>query len=117
MSDPEAQHARPADHTPLLPPPAARPSPGRAATLRRTLRAFLSGKWGHYFVIVLVAVDVACIFAGFLVALHVCEASGDAGFRAAPWQRAIAGLGVASLVVSSLFVLELLGCVFAFGFG
>jgi hypothetical protein len=87
--------------------------------LRTRLQAFLASKWGHIFVIVLVSLDVASIFAGFLVQLHVCEhtcggkAQGD--FDTQPWAQVVEILEVMSLLFSSLFMLELVGSIFAFG--
>ena len=85
-------------------------------TLRKSLQHFLSSKWGHYFVITLVAADISCIFADFLISLHVCEHGGEKGFPVAEWDMAAQVLDVMSLVFSCLFVAELLASVFAFGF-
>ncbi|ETI21826.1 hypothetical protein G647_05895 [Cladophialophora carrionii CBS 160.54] len=84
--------------------------------LRHNLQRFLSSKWGHYFVIVLVAADISCIFADFLVSLHMCEHGGDTGFDLYAWRQVNQVLGYMSLVFSCLFMAELLGSVFAFGF-
>ncbi|KIW67817.1 hypothetical protein PV04_07043 [Phialophora macrospora] len=84
--------------------------------LRHNLQRFLSSKWGHYFVIVLVAADISCIFADFLVSLHICEHGGDQGFDLHTWSQVNDVLGYMSLVFSCLFMAELLGSVFAFGF-
>lgn len=85
--------------------------------VRRFLRWFLESKYGHYFVIILVSLDIACIFADFLVSLHICEHSKEKGFRKKSWLTAEDTLGAASLVFSSLFMLELLASIFAFGLG
>ncbi|EXJ59218.1 hypothetical protein A1O7_06650 [Cladophialophora yegresii CBS 114405] len=84
--------------------------------LRHNLQRFLSSKWGHYFVIILVAADISCIFADFLVSLHMCEHGGDKGFDLHAWKQVNDVLGYMSLVFSCLFMAELLGSVFAFGF-
>lgn len=83
--------------------------------LRRQLQNFLSSKWGHYFVLVLVSLDIACIFADFLISLHICEHSRDKGFRRPDWVLVSDVLGYVSLTFSCLFMAELLGSVFAFG--
>ena len=87
--------------------------------LRTQLQAFLASKWGHYFVIVLVSLDISSIFANFLIQLHVCEHTcgdkAEAGFDARPWAQAVEVLAVFSLLFSSLFMLELVGSFFAFG--
>ncbi len=46
---------------------------------RRETRRFLSSKWGHYFVLGLVSLDVSCIFADFLISLYVCDHKCDKG--------------------------------------
>lgn len=84
--------------------------------LRRFLRWFLSSKYGHYFVIILVSLDIACIFADFLVSLHVCEHSGDEDFNEKSWLIAEETLRAFSLAFSCLFMLELLASIFSFGF-
>ncbi|OCT52270.1 hypothetical protein CLCR_09193 [Cladophialophora carrionii] len=72
--------------------------------LRHNLQRFLSSKWGHYFVIVLVTADISCIFADFLVSLHMCEHGGDTGFDLYAWRQVNEVLGYMSLVFSCLFV-------------
>lgn len=85
-------------------------------TLRHQLQRFLASKWGHYFVIVLVAADISCIFADFLISLHICEHGGEKGFDREAWQTADDVLDYVSLVFSCLFMAELLASIFAFGF-
>lgn len=84
---------------------------------RRFLRWFLPSKYGHYFVIILVSLDITCIFADFLVSLHVCEHRKQRGFNEEGWLTAEELLGAFSLVFSSLFMVELLASLFAFGLG
>ena len=128
------------EHRPLLPSDRARLPNGASAgdlidchinkfhgsnsnihTLRTRLQTFLVSKWGHYFVITLVSLDIACIFADFLIKLHICEhtcstnSEKGTGFDAAPWERTVEVLDIMSLLFSSLFMLELLGSFFAFG--
>lgn len=83
--------------------------------IRHRLRTFLSSKAGHYTVIILVSLDITCIFASFLVSLHVCEHRADKGFQARRWNAVGDVLGTMSLVFSSLFVIELAGSLFGFG--
>ncbi len=85
--------------------------------LRTHLQRFLSSKWGHYFVIALVALDISCIFADFLISLHMCEHRFDEKFPYKDWQFADHVLDYVSLAFSCLFMAELLGSVFAFGLG
>jgi voltage-gated hydrogen channel 1 len=84
-------------------------------TIRRRLQKFLTSKWGHYFVIILVSLDVAGIFADFLISLHICEHAGEKGFHRRQWEQAEKTLGTISLVFSCLFMLELLCSIWAFG--
>ena len=83
--------------------------------IRNRLQNFLSSKWGHYFVLALVAVDIACIFATFLITLHVCEHGGEKGFSRRKWKDVDEVLSGVSLTISCLFVAELIGSLFAFG--
>ncbi len=46
---------------------------------RRETRRFLSSKYGHYAVLLLVFLDVSCIFADFLISLYVCDHKRDKG--------------------------------------
>jgi hypothetical protein len=82
---------------------------------RGRLQRFLTSKWGHYAVIILVSLDVAGIFADFLLSLHICEHAGEKGFHEKEWDIAVEALDVTSLVFSCLFMLELLCSVWAFG--
>ncbi|KAI1630233.1 hypothetical protein EDD37DRAFT_96230 [Exophiala viscosa] len=86
-------------------------------SLRNRLQRFFSSKWGHYFVLTLVALDISCIFADFLISLHICEHGGEKGFHYREWNMTQNVLNYVSLVFSCLFMAELLGSVFAFGPG
>lgn len=83
---------------------------------RARTRSFLSSKWGHYIILFMVAVDVACIFADFLIELRVCELRErhqvpiDRG-----WGLAQETLGLIGLIFSCLFMLELIASVLSFG--
>lgn len=88
---------------------------GRDSTGTR-VRRFLTSKTGHYAVLLLVSLDVTCIFADFLISLFICEQRCgkdlDATETLVEVQKA---LGVVSLVFSCLFMAELIACVWAFG--
>jgi len=83
---------------------------------RRQTQRFLTSKFGHYLVLVLVALDVSIIFADFLISLYTCEHScgQDKGIDKELGQ-AQSVLGVVSLVFSCLFMVELLASICAFG--
>jgi hypothetical protein len=85
-----------------------------AARFRKFLQWFLTSKYGHYLVLVLVSLDVAGIFADLLISLHVCEHSGD---NLRFWLDFDDALDILSLVFSCLFMLELLCSIYAFGLG
>lgn len=80
--------------------------------IRRFLQFFLVSKYGHYFVMILVTLDVAGIFADFLISLHICEHSKE---DMRTWRRVNESLGIISLIFSCLFMVELLCSIFAFG--
>ena len=84
---------------------------------RKQTRRFLSSIYGHYAVLLLVSMDVGCIFADFLISLYICDHScgkGDSVGDGLP--KAQDALGIVSLVFSCLFMVELLACIWAFGF-
>lgn len=90
------------------------PGSGSAAALHRTrtrTQRFLTSKTGHYAVLLLVSLDVSCIFADFIINLFVC----DQKHPDRRWGEAQDALGVVSLVFSCLFMVELLAAVWAFG--
>ncbi|KAJ5706951.1 hypothetical protein N7488_006752 [Penicillium malachiteum] len=87
----------------------------RIEQCRRSARNFLSSRWGHYLILLLVAVDVCCTFADFLIQLHVCELKqtrfgGDSG-----WEVTQDVLSISSLVISCLFMVELIVAALSFG--
>ncbi|RMZ90848.1 hypothetical protein DV736_g1937, partial [Chaetothyriales sp. CBS 134916] len=121
--DPEAPSSSAAtSETPLLPTTHdshVTKAHGHVSTvdrIRRWLRIFLNSKYGHYFVFLLVSLDIASIFAEFLITLHICEHERDKGFNVGAWERVEQILGDVGLAFSSLFMAELLASVFAFGF-
>ncbi|KIV99298.1 uncharacterized protein PV09_09065 [Verruconis gallopava] len=78
---------------------------------RTKLKHFLSSKVGHYAVLTLVILDVAGIFADFVINLFKCEKQwGSKG-----WDETLEALGMASLIFSSLFMFELIASIWAFG--
>lgn len=81
--------------------------------VRQTIRSFLISKYSHYFVIILVTVDVASIFAKFLIDLHTCE------HPKSPHRRLLLSieevLEVFSLIISCTFMAELLCSIYVFG--
>jgi len=80
-------------------------------TTRTKTQQFLTSKAGHYWVLLLVSLDVSCIFADFVISLFVCDQKRpDKG-----WGEAQEALGIVSLVFSSLFMTELLAAIWAFG--
>ena len=87
-------------------------------TTRRQTRRFLSSKYGHYAVLLLVSLDVSCIFADFLISLFICDHTCDKG---EPVDKRLPeaqdALGIVSLVFSCLFMVELLASIWAFGLG
>ncbi|KAJ5619204.1 hypothetical protein N7510_003188 [Penicillium lagena] len=84
---------------------------------RRSARNFLAGRWGHFLVLGLVTVDVCCTFTDFLIQLHVCELKHRYARVDRGWGIAEDVLSIASLVISCLFMVELLISVFSFGKG
>lgn len=87
------------------------------SSARQQIRRFFSSIYGHYAVLLLVSMDVGCIFADFLISLYICDQScgkGDSVGEGLP--KAQDALGIVSLVFSCLFMLELLASIWAFGF-
>ena len=83
---------------------------------RRRAQQFLGSKLGHYSVLLLVSVDVACIFADFLINIYLCEhecCNYKSEYRAL--HETLDALGIISLVFSCLFMVELAASIWAFG--
>ncbi|KAK7555775.1 hypothetical protein IWX49DRAFT_82652 [Phyllosticta citricarpa] len=80
------------------------------ARSRQATQRFLSSKTGHYAVLLLVGLDVSCIFADFVIRLFLCE-------KRLPytWNDGLEALGIVSLVFSCLFMVELAASLWAFG--
>lgn len=82
---------------------------------------FLTSKIGHYAVLVLVSLDVSCIFADFIISLYRCESfhcGGDGGEgleQERAWETAQEVLANVSVAFSCLFMAELLASIWGFG--
>ncbi|KAF2793571.1 hypothetical protein K505DRAFT_38104 [Melanomma pulvis-pyrius CBS 109.77] len=63
----------------------------------------------HYTILLLVSLDVACLFADIIINILTC------GHRTKPYDDALTALEYVSLLFSCLFVLELIASVWAFG--
>ena len=83
--------------------------------IRGQTRRFLASKYGHYLVLLLVSLDVSCIFADFLTGFYICEhtCKGETVNKSFPMAQD--ALGVVSLVFSCMFIVELLASIWAFG--
>jgi len=89
-------------------------SPSATEAVRSTrakTRGFLSSKYGHYVVLLLVVLDVLCIFVDFIITIFACERRID-GRRA---EVVIEALDWTSLAFSCLFMVELIVATWAFG--
>ncbi len=83
---------------------------------RRQVLRFLTSKAGHYAVLLLVSLDVSCIFADILLSLFICEkACGSGDHVLKGLKDAHEALGIVSLLFSCLFMAELLASIWAFG--
>ncbi|EDO01231.1 predicted protein [Sclerotinia sclerotiorum 1980 UF-70] len=81
---------------------------------RSYVRSFLSTRGQHYTVLLLVACDLIGIFADIIINLYQCD--NDKEGKTDPiWNEVRVGLGIAGLVFSCLFMLELIASVWAFG--
>jgi hypothetical protein len=80
---------------------------------RQRARAFLSSRTQHYTVLLLVTLDLLGIFADIIINLYQC----DSPSASPSWTDVRNGLGIADLVFSCMFMVELLLSVWAFGWG
>jgi hypothetical protein len=78
---------------------------------RGKVRKFLESRAQHWTVLSLVSFDLLGIFADIIINLYQCDQK-QTGKR---WDDAREGLGIAGLVFSCLFMLELLLSIWAFG--
>ncbi|KAK7746361.1 hypothetical protein SLS53_002320 [Cytospora paraplurivora] len=80
---------------------------------RQKCRGLLISKQKHYLILALVALDVSCLLADIFIALIDC----DKRIKNDAWVPDVReGLEDAGLVFSCLFMLELIMCLWAFGF-
>ncbi|KAG4443450.1 hypothetical protein IFR05_001020 [Cadophora sp. M221] len=100
---------------PLLPSLASQHPPPTYKTLYKTChlktQTFLSSRYQHYLVLGLVSFDLLGIFADILIELYQCDFP-DASLQ---WNTVKQGLGIAGLVFSCLFMVELVLSVWGFG--
>ncbi|KAF2117661.1 hypothetical protein BDV96DRAFT_570641 [Lophiotrema nucula] len=78
-------------------------------TTRKQLYRFFNSKTFHYSILVLVSLDVACLFADIIINLLTCQNHTPAS------SKALEALAYVSLAFSCIFVIELLASVWAFG--
>jgi hypothetical protein len=90
------------------PPPDSR---SRVQRARLASKRFLTSKIAHYSILLMVSLDVSCIFGDIFISLFTCGKENPD--RA--WGVAREVLGDISLVFSCLFMLELLVSVWAAG--
>lgn len=79
---------------------------------RRFCQAKLSSPKKHYVIITLVVIDVLGIFTDIAISLVTCEMGTEDKPWVKPTQRA---LGYLALSIASLFMVELMLCIWAFG--
>jgi hypothetical protein len=99
---------------PLLGP--SHPSPRRSIRevhdfYQQRTRTFLSSHTQHYIVLLLVALDLLGIFADIIINLYQCDSPSSSP----RWSTVRDGLGLAGLLFSCAFMLELLVSIWAFG--
>ena len=99
------------EHHPLLPSDRPQAPTALATSARHQAKRFLTSKAGHYYVLILVSLDISGIFADLILQLMTCEGRVPARDGA----RAQEALGIVSLVFSCLFMLELVASLWAFG--
>jgi hypothetical protein len=75
------------------------------------VKRFLSSRAQHWTVLSLVSFDLLGIFADIIINLYQCDEDSSS----AVWNDVREGLGIAGLVFSCLFMLELVLSVWAFG--
>lgn len=93
--------------------PSSAPSSSRYwRQYRKSSRRLLESRTKHFVVMSVVALDVAALPANVFIQLIACEMHQNDE----PWvEQLTEGLEIAGLVFSSLFLLELFACLFAFG--
>ena len=81
-------------------------------TTRRHIETFLASRAQHWIVLTLVSLDLLGIFADIIINLYQCDEGKEDDPK---WNAVRNGLGIAGLVFSCLFMLELLLSLWAFG--
>ncbi|KAH8821032.1 hypothetical protein F5884DRAFT_653287, partial [Xylogone sp. PMI_703] len=83
---------------------------------RSALQSFLSSRTQHYTILALVALDVLGILADIFITLYQCEQQKSKPHSGKDiWDSVRDGLGIAGLVFSCLFMVELALSICAFG--
>lgn len=81
---------------------------------QNSARIFLSSRAQHYTVLLLVACDLISIISDIIINLYQCD--NDKEGKTDPiWNEVRDGLGIAGLIFSCLFMVELIASVWAFG--
>lgn len=78
---------------------------------QQRIQNFLSSRAQHYTVLGLVTCDLLGIFADIIISLSLCEGN----ISGPHWGQVRNGLGIAGLVFSCMFMVELILSVWAFG--
>jgi hypothetical protein len=113
MSSSSSQPLLSSNHSPSYPHPKAMHFKRAHHLCRTKVKAFLSSSAQHYTVLSLVSFDLLGIFADIIINLYQCDEKDPHP----KWDEVRNGLGIAGLVFSCMFMLELLLSVWAFGWG
>lgn len=108
------------DSDPLLSQPQLQAGIGEDGSLEERVRAYrakgqqiLSSRKKHFVIMSLVAIDVVALLANIFIKLIACEMHQDDD---EPWLLVVLdvleGIG---LIISSIFMVELIACLFSFG--
>ncbi|KAL7938961.1 hypothetical protein V8C35DRAFT_276178 [Trichoderma chlorosporum] len=110
----QAYHDDDSDDAPAWDTPSQSPSTasGYWQQWRRSSQRLLESRTKHFVIMGIVALDVTALLANVFIQLIACEMHQNDE----PWvDQLTEGLEIAGLVFSSLFLLELVACLFAFG--
>jgi voltage-gated hydrogen channel 1 len=83
----------------------------RDGKVRVNLRRGLASRSSHYSILALVTLDVGCIFADLIIKTFQCEKED----LSPAWNITVDVLGIISVIISCLFMVELLISIWAFG--
>lgn len=124
MNSPFSMSSDSSSSQPLLPTGSSSESPSSETIAQRITRyktfsryskgqvkGFLESKAQHYTVLALVSFDLLGIFADIIINLYQCDVKNTDPV----WNDVRDGLGIAGLVFSSMFLLELMLSLWAFG--